>query len=175
MKKEIPLYRCHADYLRVLLGDPKGFPRVLRELALILRAWRDDPAVAFDSIVATGLSGTLIALPLAARLHTHVAIVRKHTTDHSDLVVEGTIGHRWMLLDDLVCSGATVRYCRRAIAAQLVAEGGRTLPTFVGVYCYLQQTWRAADRPAHSIEHPVLSDPDLPKSVRPLDPWRDFR
>lgn len=172
MKKDPPLYIGHADYLRVLLGDPKGFPTVLRELVKVLRPLRDDPAIAFDSIVVTGLSGTLLALPLAARLHTHVAIVRKATTAHSDLVVEGTLGHRWILVDDLVASGTTVRYCRRAIAAQIFAEGGRALPTFVGVYCYFSQKWREADRPAHRIEHAVWYDPDLPKSIREFDPWK---
>lgn len=108
----------------------------------------------FDTLVGTGLSGTLILLPVAKRLGVHAAVVRKQTEKcHSGYKVEGAIGTKWILLDDQVDSGATVRRAIKAIEEHLLGVRERAASftyldsekehetthtaQFVGVFAYL--------------------------------------
>jgi orotate phosphoribosyltransferase len=99
-----PYITLTADYLEDAF-DPDG---VLARVKPLLAD------VQYDTLVGTGLSGSLVVPFLARALGKQYAIVRKsdhhsgdHVSQHSICPVEGTLGHRWVFVDDLICSGAT--------------------------------------------------------------------
>lgn len=90
--------------------------------------------VDFDTIVCTGLSGTLFGLTLAHRMNKMLLIVRKrgaHT--HSAYPVEGQLGRSWLFVDDLVDSGDTRLTVINAVA-KIVPPHIEV--KFVGQYLY---------------------------------------
>jgi adenine/guanine phosphoribosyltransferase-like PRPP-binding protein len=103
--------------------------------ALVERARHRMALVKFDTIVGTGLSGALVIPRLAAALGCHWMIVRKdNDNSHSDYKTEGTLGHRWMFVDDLISTGTTYKRVREAITD---LAGRRDFSTeHVGVYLY---------------------------------------
>ncbi len=73
----------------------------------------------YDTIVGTGLSGILVVPTVARALGKAFGVVRKehelsNGVSHAESLYEGTMGRRWVLLDDFMCSGAT---CKRAIVS----------------------------------------------------------
>ncbi len=91
--------------------------------------------VHFDTLVGTGLSGTLIVPAVARMLGKHWLIVRKPGDgSHSNHIVEGTIGQRWLFVDDLIASGNTVK---RVLGDLTRVERASMLSTqFVGAFLY---------------------------------------
>jgi adenine/guanine phosphoribosyltransferase-like PRPP-binding protein len=72
----------------------------------------------FDSVVCHGLSGVLVAPAIAKGLHKPIVIVRKKESTHGyeieiDYNVE--VG-RYLIIDDLVETGKTIRYIRKKLA-----------------------------------------------------------
>lgn len=90
--------------------------------------------VEFDTIVCTGLSGVLIAPILWRALDVPcLAVVRKPgESTHSDNIIEGEIGYRWLFVDDFKCTGATFQRVRNAVAGYMVHGPTRN----VGAYYY---------------------------------------
>src|SRR5271157_2919582 len=68
-------------------------------------------ALDFDAIAFRGHSGSLLAAPLALKLKKSLILVRKPSEDsHSAFDVSGDVAaKRYLIVDDLICSGATVR------------------------------------------------------------------
>lgn len=84
----------------------------------------------FDTLVGTGVSGAVIVPTLARLLGVDFAIVRKENDgSHGWHKIEGVMGERWLFVDDLVSSGATVRRVQ-----QLIQE---MFPQSVAVGAYL--------------------------------------
>lgn len=97
--------------------------------------------VDYDTIIGTGLSGTIFAARVAPTLGKKFAIVRKkddHST-HSGNQVEGLVGLRWVFADDFVSMGGTLKRVLNMMKKHFPAS------EFVGVYQY---------------EDPSFSDPD---------------
>lgn len=89
----------------------------------------------FDTIVACGLSGALVAPAVAARLDKQLVFVRKGESSHGHQVeIEGVgdVGN-YVIVDDLVEYGKTVKRIRQALDGE-TKYGGR----LVGVYFYNQ-------------------------------------
>jgi adenine/guanine phosphoribosyltransferase-like PRPP-binding protein len=85
----------------------------------------------YDTIIGTGLSGSIAAGIIAASLNVMYAVVRKEgVQSHSDAQVEGCIGARWLFIDDFIGSGATFRRVRKHVSG--VAPGAK----FVGSWLY---------------------------------------
>lgn len=65
-------------------------------------------AVDFDTVVGTGMSGTIAAIKLAKMMGKRYLAVRKpNDGSHSSQPAEGSLGKRWIFVDDLISSGAT--------------------------------------------------------------------
>lgn len=78
----------------------------------------------FDTIVCTGVSGTLIAPTLAYKLDKHLLVVRKTTTgSHATAMVEGRIGARVLYVDDFVSTGATLKRMQQQVNKVCKAKG----------------------------------------------------
>jgi hypothetical protein len=124
-------------------------------------AFTDDPShlagnmegalrgVDYDTMIGSGLSGALIIPILARALGKLWAIVRKpNDTQHTSALFEGSIGERWVFVDDFVSSGATrnrVKDAVQAIYDKRVSDyGTATLPVYVGTYSYQRQTFDPA-------------------------------
>ena len=101
----------HCDYLRNFI-----VPERLRERVILARCalkYHDFEAIAFR-----GMSGALISIPLALKMGKTMIMVRKEEDDcHSDYPVEGdTQAKRYVIVDDFVASGDTVKAIKKAIA-----------------------------------------------------------
>ena len=93
------------------------------EIASITEAVNEiltDIAPEIDTLVGTGVSGALVVPYIGRVLDVHWALVRKPTDgSHSDLLVEGTIGTCWVLVDDLIDTGETLKRVEEAIKLDL--------------------------------------------------------
>jgi adenine/guanine phosphoribosyltransferase-like PRPP-binding protein len=88
----------------------------------------------FDTIVCCGTSGILVAPEIASILDKNIVIVRKkYEKSYSPFLIEGVVPYRYIIVDDLICSGNTVRHIKRC----LHDECKRAI--CVGVYCYLKE------------------------------------
>ena len=88
-------------------------------------------ADSFDSIACCGVSGLLVVAQVAELLNKNIIIVRKGEKCYSEFRTEGVAPFRYIILDDLICSGGTVRYIKKV----LKDEYSRS--SCIGVYCYL--------------------------------------
>lgn len=97
----------HADYLtNALTNRKKTICKAVRRLKHLIKF-----GLKFDAIAFTGLSGSLIAPSIADRLNVGLIAIRK-TRDktHSQWKVESTSDiSSYIIIDDLVCGGKTIR------------------------------------------------------------------
>ena len=85
----------------------------------------------FDSIACCGVSGLMVVPQIAELLDKHIVIVRKGERCYSEFRTEGVAPFQYIILDDLICSGGTVKHIKKVIKD----EYPRSI--CVGVYCYL--------------------------------------
>lgn len=91
----------------------------------------------FDTIIGTGMSGSLIVPRIGEMLGIHWAIVRKpHVDSHSNNRIEGDIGELWIFVDDLIDSGRTLDRVERTVRSVCTERYHYT--KYVGAYCYQQ-------------------------------------
>lgn len=104
-----PNVKIVTTYLEVL--DPNEFLRTLERTVAALRT-RD-----FDAIAFCGMSGAVLAPSVAQALGKTLLLVRKSSeVRHSSYTVEGDCGaNTYVILDDLICTGETVRHIQRQI------------------------------------------------------------
>lgn len=96
----------------------------------------------YDTIVGTGLSGTIFTARVAPGLRKKFAIVRKKddNSTHSSLKVEGMVGKRFVVADDFVCSGKTLKHILTMM--HKVHPGAQ----FVGLYQYEYSSFKDAEK-----------------------------
>lgn len=95
----------------ITLGN-SYFPRAFEPEEIRKRAQKHlKGKVDFDTIVGSGYSGALALGVIARSLKVNMVIVRKDADrNHSHcggVLVEGTLGKKWLFVDDFVSSGAT--------------------------------------------------------------------
>lgn len=80
----------------------------------------------FDTMVGTGLSGALIIPSLARSMRKNWLIIRKKgDSTHSARPAEGHLGERWLFVDDLIDTGATLTRVENAVARLVSDENQR--------------------------------------------------
>lgn len=88
----------------------------------------------FDSIACCGSSGLMVVPQVAELLNKNILLIRKETEKcYSNFAIEGIAPFRYIILDDLICSGNTVRHIKGTIRSEY--ERARC----VGLYCYLPE------------------------------------
>lgn len=126
------------------MGTGSYFDKALTEsnMDLIENMRREMRGVKYDTIVGTGLSGTIFTARVAPGLHKNFAIVRKDddTSTHSGKRVEGIVGERFVVADDFVSSGATLK----KVLERMREKHPRA--EFVGVYQYERGTFTPVSR-----------------------------
>lgn len=124
-------------YLRSVFA-PDALDRTARRAVKTLRPF----AGRFDAIAFTGHSGTIVAPLVAVRLHKPMVLVRKPGSEGHMMAYESRVqgasaqGLRYLILDDVVSTGATVR---RVI--QELSEN-RAASEFAGLYVYEDSFYR---------------------------------
>lgn len=89
----------------------------------------------FDSIAcSSGISGLIVVPQVAELLKKNIVIVRKSTDNcYSDFLIEGAPPFRYVIVDDLVCSGKTIRHIMNSIKEEIPRS------VCLGVYCYMPE------------------------------------
>src|SRR5690242_5394879 len=97
---------------------PGYFDHALTNLDdIIERAAHDLRNVEFDTIVGTGLSGSVVVPALAMWMDVNYILVRKDGEDsHHTGPMVGVLGKRWIFVDDFISTGATRTRVLSAIA-----------------------------------------------------------
>ena len=86
----------------------------------------------FDSIACCGVSGLVVAPQVCEILNKNLIIVRKYNENrYSDFSVEGANPGRYVILDDLVCSGKTLKHIISSIKEESITS------ICLGAYFYL--------------------------------------
>ena len=87
----------------------------------------------FDSIACCGVSGLMVVPQIAEILNKNILVVRKDERRYSDFTTEGVAPFRYVVVDDLICSGTTINH----ITSIIKDEYDRA--RCIGVYCYLPE------------------------------------
>jgi len=89
----------------------------------------------FDTIAVSGVSGLLLGPILAYKMSKKLIVVRKNgDSSHSNYLIEGTCGRKYVIIDDFMSTGATVSYIRQQIDKKIDVSGWK--PECVGFYNY---------------------------------------
>lgn len=119
---------------------PQGLAGIMED------AKADLADVEFDTIVGTGFSGGVVIPALALAMGKEFVLIRKETDDshHGSGRLIGSLGERWIFVDDFVSSGHTRRRVIDKIDAACVLHDHDT--TYVGDYLYANVTnkWQDA-------------------------------
>jgi len=88
----------------------------------------------YDSIACSGTSGLMVVPQIAEILNKEIIIVRKHNEiSYSPFHIEGVMPNRYIVIDDLVCSGTTIKHITRSIKEEYPRS------KCIGVYCYIPE------------------------------------
>jgi hypoxanthine phosphoribosyltransferase len=116
---------------------------------LLDKAQENLKGVYFDTLIGTGLSGSLVVPIMAHFFEVDFAIVRKEPSSHDNSIVVGNIGRKWIFVDDMISSGKTLERVK-AVMSELtyVNWDVSTYPnlpyptTYVGAYLYNDGLWQ---------------------------------
>lgn len=130
-------------YFRRAFTDPARFVQNARDV--LEEAGNPE----FDTIVGTGMSGSLVIPTLARGLGCMWVVIRKEGDgSHSYTNAEGTLGERWLFVDDFISGGGTLRRVRAGVE-KAVSRHQRQDPRFVtayaGAYLYERDEFRDAN------------------------------
>lgn len=113
-------------YLEVMFTDPD---KLLRDAENTLKD------VEFDTLIGTGVSGIVAVSILGPLMGKRWAVIRKNmSTSHSWNAVEGTVGKKWLLVDDFIDTGATHRRVLKVMTDWSHSYGWST--DYAGSYLY---------------------------------------
>jgi len=86
----------------------------------------------FDSIACCGVSGLMVVPQIAELLNKNIVVVRKPDEErYSNFWIEGASPYRYVVVDDLICSGNTFKWIRQAIYED------NPKAKCAGLYCYI--------------------------------------
>lgn len=157
----------HSGHMWVL--QPEKRQKFLRKAKAIFRATKPD----FDTIAFSGMSGAVFAPMLAHYLKKELIMVRKGadlaSKGHSAFNVEGYQAvKRYIIVDDLVSTGTTVKYIHDQIK-----NGFTDTARCVGVYCYLADEYsepRFLNSKDYRIREFIYCESSVPKIEAADDP-----
>lgn len=85
----------------------------------------------FDAIVCCGVSGLMVVPQIAEILGKNILVVRKDEKCYSKFRTEGVAPFQYVVVDDLICSGETIRRIKNTIKDEYPRAVCK------GVYCYI--------------------------------------
>jgi hypoxanthine phosphoribosyltransferase len=129
---------------------------------LVPNAQRALENVAFDTFVAQGASGMLVAPILAFAMEKNCVAVRKPgENEHTEQLLEGFVGRRYVIVDDFIETGRTIQRIVNAVRDTVTIDtwDNKETPldtTFAGVYLYQRQAFMTPQQTALRIRPLVL-------------------
>lgn len=117
------------------------FDRALMNLEEVIETAKEELAdVDFDTLVGTGFSGGVVIPALALALGKKYVLIRKEDDDshHGGGLLIGSLGERWLFVDDFVSSGSTRD--RVLMKIEEAAKEWDHETTNVGAYLYANRT-----------------------------------
>lgn len=117
-----------CDHTAILL-NPKTRNKIIEQAILDIKKSK----ISFDTIACCGISGLLVVPQIAEKLHKNTIVIRKiNDKSYSPFHYEGVMPHKYIIVDDLICSGKTVKHIISTIKTDSdIAE-------CMGVYCFLK-------------------------------------
>lgn len=113
-----------------LILNHKERNRIIITAVTKLRKIKDD----FDSIVCCGTSGLLVAPSVAEILNKNIVVVRKENdVCYSPFSYEGATPTFYVIIDDLICSGNTIKHIIETISDDIRRS------KCIGVYTYISR------------------------------------
>ena len=112
-----------------LILNHKVRNKIIIKAVCDLRKIKDE----FDTIACCGVSGLMVVPQIAELLDKHILVVRKNEKCYSEFRMEGVAPFRYVVVDDLICSGGTVKRIKNTIKDDFARA------RCVGVYCYLPE------------------------------------
>lgn len=96
----------------------------------------------FDAIACCGTSGMLVVPQIAELLKKNIIVIRKNTDNgYSDFLIEGPHTNQYVIIDDLICSGSTVK----RIINTIKEDSSRS--KCMGIYSYMKDECAYRNRP----------------------------
>ena len=86
----------------------------------------------YDGIACMGVSGIMVVPQIAELLNKNIIIVRKQIDGYSDFIIEGAYTHKYIIIDDLICSGDTVKTIIKNIKEEIPKA------KCIGVWSYMK-------------------------------------
>jgi orotate phosphoribosyltransferase len=110
-----------VDYLGPYF-DMAQRKRILRKAVKLVK----DLNLDFDTVAVRGVSGLLWGSLVANKLNKHLVVSRKpNDSSHSAFRVEGKLpSNGWIIVDDFICSGATVETIHAEVVFAVKHETG---------------------------------------------------
>lgn len=133
------------------------------QIAANLRECLDAYNITYDTLVGTGLSGSLVVPRVAEALGLDWMIVRKSGDgSHSNQPAEGSLGARWLFVDDCTDSGNTYKRVYRVIEELAAVRSHVT--EHVGAYMYQgdyyeNSTWITERLDPPKVTHTFSAEP----------------
>lgn len=135
--------------------SPKKFSDNIKQAAKKIAAmYRKDK---FDAVAFTGSSGAAIAFYLATEYEIPLLYVRKTGEKSHGQKVESnspSVIRKYLIVDDFISSGTTVRSIIRKISKQCTKYGIKELEP-IGVFCYDSQ-WKETVKISSKLTLPVF-------------------
>lgn len=87
----------------------------------------------YDAIACCGTSGMLVVPQIAELLKKNIIVARKINDNcYSDFIIEGPSTKQYIIIDDLICSGKTVKHIMKAIKTETPRS------KCMGIYSYMK-------------------------------------
>lgn len=86
----------------------------------------------YDAIACCGTSGMLVVPQIAELLKKNIIVIRKNLDCYSDFIIEGPSTKQYIIIDDLICSGKTVKNIIKAIKTETPRS------KCMGIYSYMK-------------------------------------
>lgn len=110
------MYVEHSSY-HTTIFNPKKLKRAVSKTVALLRKLQ--PKLKFDAIAFRGQSGAGVAYPVSIQTGVPLVLVRKNESSHGyDIEGPNKIVKRYIIIDDFVSTGATVRAITRALGLE---------------------------------------------------------
>lgn len=118
------MHQTHSSYL-----NGYSRPAVVRRTVETMIKKIIKEKIDFDTILYTGVSGALIAIPLGYEMGKPICCVRKSKDNsHSGCHLEGELGQKCLIVDDFFSSGQTIRNIEKVV---------KGLSNIVGIFAYM--------------------------------------
>ena len=127
-----------CDHTAILL-NPKTRNKIIEQAISEIKKTQ----ISFDTIACCGISGLLVVPQIAEKLHKNTIVIRKaNDKSYSPFHYEGVMPNKYLIIDDLICSGKTVKHILSTI------KDDCSIAECLGIYCFLKDQCASRTNPS---------------------------